>query len=61
MEGTMNDIVKYEEEVRAETEDEKKAREGRAEVQLKEIGYVSLKNRKSPMEILDAMEQSEGV
>lgn len=57
----MNEIVKLEESVKAETEEEKKAREERAAVQLKEIGYVSLKNRKAPLEILDAMERSEGV
>ena len=57
----MNEVAKIEEEVKAETEEEKKAREERAAVQLKEIGYVSLKNRKAPLEILDAMEKSEGI
>ena len=47
--------------IKVETEEERKAREERAAKQLKEIGYVSLKNRKSPMEILDALEKSEGV
>lgn len=57
----MNEIAKIEEEIRAETEEERKAREERGKKQLEEIGYISLKNRKSPLEILDAMEASEGL
>lgn len=57
----MNEIAKIEEEIRAETEEERKAREERGKKQLEEIGYISLKNRKSPLEILEAMEESEGL
>lgn len=57
----MNEIAKIEEQIRAETEEERKAREERGKKQLEEIGYISLKNRKSPLEILDAMESSEGL
>lgn len=59
--GNMNEIAKIEEQIRAETEEERKAREERGKKQLEEIGYISLKNRKAPLEILDAMESSEGV
>lgn len=47
--------------VLVETDEERKQREERAERQVKEIGYASLKNRKSPMEIFKAMEKSEGI
>lgn len=57
----MNEIAKIEEQIRAETDEERKAREERGKKQLEEIGYISLKNRKSPLEILEAMEASEGL
>ena len=43
-----------------ETAKEKANRKKRAEKQLAELGYVSLRNRKSPDQIRVAMEASSG-
>lgn len=44
-----------------ETPKEKRAREARAAKQIQTIGYASLRNRKSPQEIVQAMQMANGV
>lgn len=47
--------------MKIETSKEKKAREARAQKQIKQIGYASLANRKSPKEIENAILMSTGL
>ena len=47
--------------MKTETSKEKKAREARAQKQIKQIGYASLANRKSPKEIENAILMSSGI